>query len=381
MDKTFLRHIISFLATTGEVIHLTLVQRDEPLVLLLRGPSDQLVASTPINDVNSSTNNYLDYPISANGSYVVEVTGLGAQYDLYMTCDGQGSIPAPNMLVLYNGDTIPSGSTIAFPVTGQGAPTNVLLVVTNAGNANLGISGFVMDGDFVMTNSAWSHLTLAGGGSTNFGLKFNATSNGLAFGALTLSTTNTFPANYVVYIEAFTYPTSAPPTVQWTLPLNNSTIFDNEDVLFQATATPGSAGMDSGEVGLYMVETNGQNFTGYNLDFNAPDDYEMLRSISDVTHADGDFAFTATVKDLNGQSATAPPVLVHVIPYSSANPSLKPQLEVLLNGTNIPSGNTVVFPQTTPGQATGMFLVITNTGSYPRWDTGCTDQWRFHFDE
>jgi len=118
---------------------------------------------------------------------------------------------SPNMQVLYLGTVVTNGSTIVFPPTLPGAPTNILLVITNSGTYPLGIKSIRTNGDFTLTNSVLDSVTLPGG-STNLGITFNASTNGVSTGVLVLAN-NAGDGWYVVNFVGNAFPPgSGPPS-------------------------------------------------------------------------------------------------------------------------------------------------------------------------
>ncbi len=273
------------------------------------------------------------------------------------------------MQVLYNGAIIPNGGTVIFPSTVQGSPTNVTLVIMNAGNWPFTISGYGTNGNFVLTNNIWgSPLTVNAGQSTNFGIAFGAVTNGLNFGALEM-VTNVFGSNYTVYFEAMTRQTSAGPSIQLVSPLNGATIVDSLLIPVAALVTPGTAPIINGGVSLQFVTTNGlvpMSSGGMSPvlgNYYSADISPMNLSL------EGDYTITAMAVDADGQTNIAPPILVHITPYNNPSPVGTPKMNVWLDGTNLSSGSTVVFPQTLPNQPTNAAFLVTNSGTYVLWIT------------
>jgi RHS repeat-associated protein len=360
-----------FNGTAGDSITLAVVQRDGPLFIYLRNPSDQLVAATPLNYDSTNTISSLNYPIATSGDYVIEVLGAGDTYDFYLTCASEVTNPAPDLQVWFNGTNVPNGGNIVFPPTTQGVATNIVLSVTNTGNVSFTVTDLVTYGNFTIPDytNVLSEI-MAPGTVSNLTVTFNAATNGLSWGAVTMAP-NYYPAgsNYTVYFMANTFPTGAAPAIQITSPASGSTFVygtaNDEYIPFTAAVTPGSAEIVPTSVKPEIVLTNGESWPGYSLSLDS-NNQTYTNSFQPIQLGGiGDYTFTVVAADQNGQSAMATPILIHIIPYDSPSPRAVPQIAVLYNGTIIPSSGTILFPQTVPGAATNISLIITNPGSYP----------------
>ena len=363
-----------FTGSAGDLVGFSTVQHTTALMMILRDPSDQIINwNLPL--FYKDTANFLYQQLPASGDYVLEVvsifSGQTDNYDFYSGCFNNLPSPPPKMQVLYNGTNVPNGGTIVFPPTSHGMATNLSLVVTNAGGQPFDIVGMGTNGDFAFSNYIWG-AQIQGGTSTNLGIIFNANTNGLNFGAMALATNN-LGSNYIVYFMANTFPTGAVPTVQLTSPTNDSSYFYNnrpvfnEAIPFAATVTPGSASITS--VQLELLTTNGIDPYFHNAY------YQLILDSENLTYTNtfncwpllgqhGDYTISASAADQNNQSGMAPPVLIHVLAYTPP-PTELPGIEVLYQGTNIPNGGSIAFPQTTAGVPTNITLIITNNGVYP----------------
>jgi RHS repeat-associated protein len=356
------------LQNIAKVITLDPPGNSDPLVAVLRNSSYQIVAVSPATQsINSQYSSVLNYTIPTNGTYLLEVTpvvaGPTASYNVSLTCDDE---LVPNMQVLFNGTNVPSGGTVVFPQTVQGSPTNIALVITNAGGAAFDITNVIEIGDFQVTNNILA--TVLPNGSTNAGTVFHATSGGLSSGSLVLSADYPGATTYIIYFMANTAPTGAVQTIQLTSPLNGSIFLNNgnANLPFTAVANPAVPGNESVQVG--PVTTNGISLS------NTQGQQWLLQPAGDFftwtntfqSSGQGDFDYAVAIRDGGGNIvAQSTPVLIHVQPYYSTDPSQSSQIQVIASGTNVPSGGTIVFPQTLPGVATNVTVVITNSGNYP----------------
>lgn len=363
----FPRHIADYYfitAQSNQTVNLLLTQVTGPLVMLLRDlTTQQVVAESPVQFVQVNDVTSITYTCAHTGQYLLEVAevfeNFSDTYNLQLSCSG-----GPEMSILYNGNAVPNGGTVAFPQTVQGSPTNVLLTITNSGGAPFKIIGIGTNGDFVLTNNVLGD-TISAGDYTNLGVKFNASSNGISWGALALVPDGGAIAEYVVYFMASTFPTSAIPEVQLTFPTNGSTFLDSQNIAYSAVATSGSAAI--AKVELAEVTTNGLVSFPTNLIFDLDSSYTNTYPAQDlggVTH-DGDFTVVAIVSDVSGQTNISAPILIHIVPTTTTNVSVLPDLVVIANQSNAPNGGTIVFPTTLPGQSTNITLVISNAGNYP----------------
>lgn len=362
-----------FDAVAGDTVELTLNQYVGPIVAYVRDPSGNLVAASAGSFTHTESDNpfvsdNLSFTPLSSGDYVLELFGPQtlSKYDLYFNCASETN--NPDMEIFYNGTNVPSGGTVLFPPTAQGVVTNITLDITNAGNAPFEIVGIGTNGDFILTNNVFgSPITLAGGESTNFGIIFNATSNGVSYGALVLAT-NTLGSNYFVNFAASTYPTSAIPLVQIVSPTNGSTYMAFSAsaglIPFIANVTPGSAAIRTslGSVALEQLMTNGPDF---GIPYNLTLDTDNLTYTNEYSFGPQDYSFVVAATDANGQTGLSSPVLVHLVRYNSPSVFEAPQINVLCNGTNVVCGSSIFFPPTVPGVATNITLMITNQGNYP----------------
>ncbi len=345
-----------------------------PLILYLHNSSNQVVALSPATQsAGGPGSTTLTYAIPATGEYTLEVASIdnisfnGGGYDLYVNCADYTN-PAPLMAVVYNGTNIPNGGAVIFPVTPAGSPTNINLVVTNAGNLSYEITNVTYSGDFTLTNDL-TDQTISAGESTNLGVVFNASSNETSLGELVLTANYPGGSNYLVYLEASTSPTGAVPVIQLTSPANGSTWLDQYSLPLVAAVTPGSADINPNSVSATMMNIM-YDVTDFSTGLTESDNTqvytnaEQINAIDDDFLPDGDFTCSATATDGNGVTATAPPVLVHILPFYSVDPSLASAIQVVCNGTNVLTGGVLNFPQTSVGGATNLSLVISNAGTY-----------------
>jgi len=355
----------SFAGTTGDVVHLTLVQNASPLVMLVRDPGDNVVAMSTVTYTASGSISKLNFGIVSSGNYLIEVAGSSSTFDLYATCNNETNAPTPYLEVLYKGTNIVTGGTVNFPETAKGGSTNISLTVTNAGSVAFTVTNFLVYGNYSIPNAAnVLGVTLAPGRGTNLTVVFNGSTNGGSWGSLAMEPDYySNGSNFVVNFEAATFATVAPPAIQILSPADGSTWFDNKPIACIATVVPGSSALTSSNlVGLNTVDTNVPNILFSWLDYFSFNNYAKIVNLT----ADGDRTIVAFVQDPDGNPmAFSSPVLFHVIPYVSPTPTRSPQIGVLLDGTNIVNGSTVQFPQTIPGLATNIQLVITNSGTYP----------------
>lgn len=354
---------------SGETLNLSLTQNDAPLVMFLRDlTSNTIVAESAIQLADTNTVVPITYTCTDTGNYLVEIMELldepNDDYALQLSCGG-----GPVMDVLTNGNVVPNSGTVVFPPTAQGLPTNVLLAITNEGNASFSIIGFGTNGDFVLTNNVLGD-TIAAGAQTNLGVKFNATSNGVSFGALELVSSGGLNTDYIVYFMGTTFPTNEVPTVQWNYPTNGSVFLDTESINFSTTVTAGSAEVTN--VQLFALGTNGIQALGENpapLVFDSDDSYtnSFLASLIGPNQyaPDGDFTLVAVASDVSGQTNISAPLLIHIVGPQTTNVAVTPELEVFANQATATNGGTIVFPNTTPGYPTNITLVISNAGNYP----------------
>ena len=135
------------------------------------------------------------------------------------------------------------------------------------------------------------------------------------------------------------------------------------NISYTTLATPGSVGISS--VYLGVLGTNGTICNPTPSMSQSGFYYTNAYWPSGGCFGDGDTTISAIATDLNNFSASAQPVLIHIIPRISPSPTQSPSIQAWLNGTNIPNGGSIVFPQTIQGLGTNITLVITNAGNYP----------------
>jgi RHS repeat-associated protein len=318
-------HFYIFNGNTGDSIVLTKDQRYNLfadihlMALVLRGPDHQLVAATG--------GNFLSCTLPASGDYTLEVVAREAgdyipDYALGFSCNGSPFGPA--IAVMRNGTNVPSGNTISLPTTTPGVATNLSLVVTNFGTADLVITNIATNGNFsvVATNLA---NPIAPGGSASFQVNFNSSSNGVSLGSLALAHNAGGGGWYTVYLVGSAFPGGTFPAIQLTSPTNNAAFFAPATATLTAAVQAGSSSVSY--VNFQATGTNGVIPIGGCA--TAP--YTAAWTNLPV----GDYTVTATVVDSVGRSATTAPTTFHVWSANGNRPptAIRDQVSVPANST------------------------------------------------
>ena len=350
----------SFSGTVGDSISLGILQNSEAMMIYLKNLSGQIVAATTPSYDQQNSYNQLNYTLATNGNYKLWKcpAETSCYYTLYLNCSSETN-DAPSMEVFYGSTNVPSNGTVTFPNTSVGTTTNVILTITNAAAIHHSKS-LVLErmGILVMTNNAVGDV-IPPVGQPILTLRMMPLRTGVSFGGLVLAANYPVGSNYIVYFMANTSPTGAVPSVQIISPANGSTFFQYQQMFFTTLVTPGSAPIST--VQFESIDTN--SITDYGSPYFEPDIGDEYTN--EYSFPIGDYSVSVLAQDFNGQSGTAQPIIIHVVPFVGSSLTNVYQMEVLSNGTNLPTGGTVTFPQTTPGLATNLILTITNMGNYP----------------
>jgi RHS repeat-associated protein len=323
-------------ATAGEpfTLNYTILTYVDNLALILRDRSNNIVA---IN-----LNGSLAYTPLMSGDYLIEIADTEPasdsynnsahiyintpSYQLALSCGtNANTITTPQVQVLFNGTNVLSGGTVTFPTTLPSSPTNLWLVITNPGTADLTINNVQLAGDF--TNiSGLTSFDIPAGAATNLQLGFNASSNETDLGELLIQPASINP--YVVYLVGNAYPTGAPPVIQLISPINGSTYYAPATISFVAQAS--SSATNISYVDFQEITTNGI------IDLGRPTGVSNLYTTNAANLPAGDYSFTAVAVDAVGRSTAVSPVTVHVLASNNNHPpiAVDDQFTVPANSTN-----------------------------------------------
>jgi len=340
--------------------------------LIVRDPSNNIVAVSG-DTLDGSGQNYdeLTLMLTNSGDYLIEIVDLAGNvmpsYQLVISCNDTTNIlqvPEPQLQVLYNGTSIPSGGAIIFPPTAPNQPTNVLVVITNSGGAALAITSVQTNGDFVLTNDI-SNAAVPIAGTTNLGITFNASSNGVAIGEFAIANNASLGGYYIAYLVAGAFPTGAPPVVQITSPATNSTFFAPASIPISALAT--SISTNISYVIFQQLTTNGPITLG-----TVSNGTGNVFTLTWANVTDGGYVITATAVDAVGRSTTASPVAFQVLPSNGDNPPVAQNdfvyvpagsknfsLNPLQNDSD-PDGDPLTIIAVTTNRLSGATLTINN---------------------
>jgi len=305
--------------------------------LILRDPSN--------NIVGASVNGSLSCMPLLSGDYLIEVADPMSiendiandyseePYDLSLSCGTNTSayITSPQIQVLFGGANLPSGSTITFPTTTPGFPTNLSLIVTNPGTADLVISNFLLVGDFTTNISDQPFFDIPAGSSTNLHLIFNASSNETSVGDLFFQhNVISQQYNYVAYLVGNAFPTGVPPNITLTAPANKALYSAPARISFVAQTTSTSTNINY--VDFRELTSDGIVDLGRGT-MSVFDTNSYTLNVANVPA--GNYTLTAVAVDSAGRSSAATPVTVQVGFSTNQLPvAVDDQFTVIVNSQN-----------------------------------------------
>jgi RHS repeat-associated protein len=352
--------------------------------IILRDPQNRVIASSIGASGPNGYNNYcqLAFVLPQSGSYLIEVVNLIASssyygnytpnYQLGIACNGDSNpvpIPAPQLRVLYNGTNIPSGGVVVFPQTVPGQSNNVSILITNSGSADLSINSVQVNGDFTLTNDVFNSTTVVPSlGATNWGIRFNATSNGVAIGQLAIHNNASVGGYYVVYLVGYAFPAGAPPSIVIDSSITNQSYFTPATIPITTLVTNGSANVSY--VLFQLLTTNGTVNLGSSTNI-----VNHVCTWNWLNVPDGTYAITATAVDADGRSSIAAPVTV-LVQASNGNqpPAAEPYQAFIpagrqnyflnpLQNDSDPDGDVIKIVSVGTNHLTGATFSIVNNGT------------------
>jgi len=328
-----------FYGTSNTTITLSLLESSgfQNLGLILKDPSNNIVAvagetADNLSDAPGSryyANCSLTNRLVSSGEYLIEVVNLGSlrsdgsqpeanellyDYALGVSCNGDtNSILAssPQLEVMFNGTNIASGGTITFPTTTFDNSTNVTLLISNVGSADLQFGGSQLNGDFSVTNDL-SGVTIPPGGSTNLVVAFGASADGPAIGQLVLYGNIPVSGCYQAYLSASAFDPGAPPSIIITAPRNLATYYAPAFIPITATVSPGVTNIVS--VGFEETTSTGTTAIG-NASYITNNIWGGIWN--DVPN--GNYKVAAVATDASGRTTTSPAISITVYPIVLTN--------------------------------------------------------------
>lgn len=279
--------------------------------MILRDPSNNIIGIS-VGDADGSQ---LSYTTTTTNGYMLEVVGVTPQqylagYQLDLACNGSTNVVGPSFALVYSGTNIPAGSSIVFATTTPLSPTNLTLLVTNGGGADLHIMGVQTWGDF---SNYLAGTTIPSRTGTNLALTFNASSIGSSIGSLVISNDATLGGYYAAYLFGSAFPTGAPPQIQWFSPTNGASFFAPANITLSVTTTNGATNVSYvtfQQLTAAGSQQIGISSTGQNNVYTLP-----WGSVPD-----GDYTLAATAVDAIGRTANTAPLSIHVAPSNGNHP-------------------------------------------------------------
>jgi len=281
----------------------------------------------PDNDptviVSNSTPVYGSASVTADQShlnYVPPPGAYGSDQFTYTVSDGYGGfatanvfvtvvnpmtiVGQPQLTVLNDGTNVENGGSVEFPATVTNVPTTVSLFITNTGTLGLNISNILITGDF--TNETAINIYIPVGQSTNLILAFNASSNEVCVGQITMQVNTALPT-FGFYLLGSAFMPGTPPTVQLLSPSDGSTVF--APAAFSLTASASSSITNISFVDFQQVTTNGT------IDFGeVTNGLSGTYTLNVANLTDGDYTFRAEAVDGVGRTVFSPIITIHVLP-------------------------------------------------------------------
>jgi len=374
-----------FTGVTDSPVALTYYRTDgSPIseALVLRDPSNSIV--------DISYNGVLNYTPLISGNYLLEVAELSESYQanqqfsqssinptpsytLSLSCDG-GQIQNLQTIavqLLDNGTNIlnPNLATaygygpVVFPPTLPALATNITLTFSNSGSAPISIGYFNIEDDDIdgqgenqsadfTTNNVITVAPINPGMSTNLTISFLSSTNAFVNGDFSFYVNGNYYYDVQLVADAVSSGIT-PPQIQIVTPPNgaefycpNYYYYGQQPVTAGALAIPDASGLNTLEwfySGWYQPNIVNASATNY-----------FTTQVYPTTP--GPYVFNATVVDNDGGMGQATPVTI----YGTMVP---PQMQVFYNGTNVPSGGTIILPTTLTNVPVVATLVVSNPAS------------------
>ncbi|MDE3098333.1 MAG: cadherin-like domain-containing protein, partial [Verrucomicrobiota bacterium] len=306
------------------------------LFLILRDSTNDILdvsqeRQTPPGIVN--IDNALPFTLPYSGQYTVEVTTVGTDsgvistglfYSAALSCgpwtdaNGYGEYMGAPFEVLLDGTNVPNGGTLSFGTTQSNIPVTLNLLIKNIGVTNADFGNSLECGDFSAqfpdaTPSSVGNFEVPPGRSTTMQLTFNASSNEMAIGQLTLPEDTEETAqnqSYALTLVGNAVNSGEGPAIQLTSPQNNASFIAPTDITVTA-------------------ETNGSiEFTNIILQAESPQGPLNLGSFTGPPYTvdwqnapAGDYMLTAIAAESSSNIVTSLPVFIHVLsPYQNQPP-------------------------------------------------------------